>query len=126
MTSASGEAAAPKGAGEVLLGRPSSCLLFCLGNHREVSGHGAAELIKNNKATDESPASLSLALVGTLWPGGHHTDTEASKMGKLSTDWHQEAGKWLPLPPSCRGTRGKEASLLPWLHVPVFRALDLV
>lgn len=49
------------------------------------------------------PASLSLALLGTAWPGGHHPDTEAGKMGKLSTDWHQEAWRL-----------AAAATLLPW------------
>lgn len=56
--------AAPEGP---ILGRTSSGLLFCLGNHSEVCGNGAAELIMNNKATDESPASSCLSFPRSPW-----------------------------------------------------------
>lgn len=40
------------------------------------------------------PASLSLALLGTVCCGGHHTVTEVGRAVKLSTNWLQET--WRP------------------------------
>lgn len=104
LPSAAGEAAAPKGAGggapegplltqTSLLGETSSCLPLSLGIHKAVSGYGAAELIKNDKAPRNCQQSMSslplhgsptLALLGTVWPGGHCTDLEAGGVAKLS------------------------------------------
>lgn len=61
------------------------------------------------------PASLSLALLGPAWPGGHHTDTEAGKMGKqhrLASGGLEAAAAAILL----RWDPGQGSFLLHWLH----------
>lgn len=85
-------------------------------------------LLSSLRITTHLMSPLPLLPLLFLALSGPEVTTQTQRQAKWgnSTDWHQEAWKWLPLPPSCSGTRGKEASLLRWLHVPVFRALDLV